>query len=275
LDCKETVEKGTGSLIHVWGCYVRLIFHITTSNLNQRNWGNVLYKNKELKEYSGKTTSKFVDLTGKTFGSWVVICRAPNDCAKNTRFWCECSCGKLKEVGAPDLLDKKSTQCRKCSTQKFSKNKVKMCGDIPYSIWNAIQNKSKLKNKEFLISIEYAWNIFLSQNKKCALSGQDIGFHVIRRYTKKGWKESRWIHTASLDRIDSSKGYIEGNIQWIHKDINWMKNSFNQDYFIKICKLIAEYNKDTLDTNIKYNRIRKNDPDQIVENQKILNIDEV
>jgi hypothetical protein len=47
-------------------------------------------------------------------------------------------------------------------------------------------------------------------------------------------------HTASLDRIDSSKGYCEDNVQWVHKDINRMKNTFDQDYFISLCKLIAE-----------------------------------
>ena len=48
--------------------------------------------------------------------------------------------------------------------------------------------------------------------------------------------------TASLDRIDSKKGYIEGNIQWVHKDINRMKWAFNEDYFIKLCNNIYQYN---------------------------------
>jgi len=47
------------------------------------------------------------------------------------------------------------------------------------------------------------------------------------------------IRTASLDRIDSSKGYVKGNLQWVHKDINMMKNHYNQKYFIEICKKVA------------------------------------
>jgi hypothetical protein len=39
--------------------------------------------------------------------------------------------------------------------------------------------------------------------------------------------------------IDSSKGYIEGNIQWVHKDINNMKWDFTQEEFINYCKLVA------------------------------------
>jgi hypothetical protein len=47
--------------------------------------------------------------------------------------------------------------------------------------------------------------------------------------------------TASLDRIDSSFGYIEGNVQWVHKDINIIKLDYDQDYFIKICSAVCNY----------------------------------
>jgi hypothetical protein len=56
-------------------------------------------------------------------------------------------------------------------------------------------------------------------------------------------KEER-LTTASLDRIDSSKGYVIDNVQWLHRDINMMKQRFSQEYFINICKHIAENNKD-------------------------------
>ncbi len=46
--------------------------------------------------------------------------------------------------------------------------------------------------------------------------------------------------SASLDRIDSSLGYIEENVQWVHKDVNMMKRIYDNNYFIKMCKLIAE-----------------------------------
>lgn len=39
------------------------------------------------------------------------------------------------------------------------------------------------------------------------------------------------------------KGYTEDNVHMIHKDINRMRNKFNLEYFIKICKLIAKNNE--------------------------------
>ena len=45
--------------------------------------------------------------------------------------------------------------------------------------------------------------------------------------------------TASLDRIDPTKGYIEGNIQWVHKDVNRMKMDFTETRFLELVNLIA------------------------------------
>lgn len=49
--------------------------------------------------------------------------------------------------------------------------------------------------------------------------------------------------TASLDRIDSTKGYTLDNIQWVHKHINVMKMDLDQEYFIKLCKLVTKKSK--------------------------------
>ena len=37
------------------------------------------------------------------------------------------------------------------------------------------------------------------------------------------------VVTASLDRIDSSKGYQPGNVWWVHKRVNRLKNDFSMD----------------------------------------------
>jgi hypothetical protein len=37
---------------------------------------------------------------------------------------------------------------------------------------------------------------------------------------------------ASLDRIDNDSGYIEGNIQWVCKRVNYMKHTMKDEYFL-------------------------------------------
>jgi hypothetical protein len=58
------------------------------------------------------------------------------------------------------------------------------------------------------------------------------------------WRKMFHRKLITKDRIDSSKGYVVGNIQWVHKHINKMKNKYPQDHFIEMCRLVAENNKD-------------------------------
>jgi hypothetical protein len=101
-----------------------------------------------------------------------------------------------------------------------------------------LKTKAKERNLNWseLLTPEYLWNLFVEQNKKCRLTKMDLVFQSDRDKSK-GLKQ-----TASLDRIDSLKGYEIGNLQWIHKDVNKMKNNLPQDRFIEICKMIAANN---------------------------------
>ena len=45
---------------------------------------------------------------------------------------------------------------------------------------------------------------------------------------------------ASLDRVDSSKGYTEENVQWVHKDIQRMKSDLSPKRFTELCQLVAQ-----------------------------------
>lgn len=108
-------------------------------------------------------------------------------------------------------------------------------GKLSGRYWNSIKYHAKYRNQEFAISIKYAWEVFEKQNGKCALSGLTLKFWETNERTTN--------QTASLDRIDSTKGYVEGNVQWIHKSFQSMKSNKTQSEFIQLCKLVAEHNK--------------------------------
>lgn len=63
----------------------------------------------------------------------------------------------------------------------------------------------------------------------------------------RGFKTKKPFNGASLDRIDSNKGYIEGNVQFICMGLNFMKNNWPEEYFIKN---LIEVSKSVVD---KYN----------------------
>lgn len=94
-------------------------------------------------------------------------------------------------------------------------SKRKWYEEISGRYWSDIIRGAKYRNLDFNISMQYAWNLFIKQNKKCALSGVEIEFY------KCGNKRNK--QTASLDRIDSKSGYIIDNVQWVHKTIQRIK----------------------------------------------------
>lgn len=177
---------------------------------------------------------------GLSFGDWTVI--QTDDVqymydkkgrVSERKWHCRCKCGSEKWIRTSHLNGGLTRSCPKCSNLKRRRGKV---GEIPLiDIDRAIYGAKKRKY-EWSISNSYLWTLFLKQERKCALSGVELDFseHGI------GKVGSKYISTASLDRIDSSKGYVKDNVQWVHKDINKMKNDLSEKAFINWCKLIVK-----------------------------------
>lgn len=179
-----------------------------------------------------------IEMKGKVFGKLKVLHEDLSNSYKHKKWVCECDCGITKSVSGDHLRRGLITSCG-------CKNKLKDGGDISSDMWysltnNKLSKRSKRRNLEFTITKEYVYNLFINQNKKCALSGVDITL-------PKTWRDR--AYTASLDRIDSKLGYVEGNVQWLHKHVNIMKNTFPQDMFIFLCNKISK-NITTLDYDI-------------------------
>lgn len=104
-------------------------------------------------------------------------------------------------------------------------------GDISMTYWKNVKHGAKLRHIPFEISIEEVWELYLLQNKKCALTGRSIGFEASKN------------NSASLDRIDSSKPYVKSNVQWVHKDVNFAKQSLSVEVFVKLCEEVTKYAK--------------------------------
>lgn len=85
------------------------------------------------------------------------------------------------------------------------------------------------------VSTEYLQNLFKEQKGLCALSGEKM-------FPKAGW------FSPSLDKIIPEKGYVEGNVQWLTKRVNLIKNNLNNDEFIELCNKIVKKGSETIET---------------------------
>jgi len=175
---------------------------------------------------------KIIDLSGKKFDFLTVAELSYRDKINGKTYWrCICDCGEERVVYS-SILKSKTTiaRCSFCKIKADKELRWKGCGEISGDFYSSIIRGAKSRKIEFNISIEQLWDLFLRQDRRCALTGQQIALSAGRRIGKS---------TASLDRIDSKIGYTTNNVQWIHKDINIMKLNFSQEYFIKICRAIA------------------------------------
>jgi hypothetical protein len=101
--------------------------------------------------------------------------------------------------------------------------------DIPGNLFGILKKSAEIRGIEVEITIQDLQELWEKQGGKCALSGQQL-----KLCSKK------FGITASVDRINQKLGYTRSNIQWVHKDVNLMKNRFDEEYFIDVCRKIVD-----------------------------------
>lgn len=143
----------------------------------------------------------------------------------NRKNFCSRSCvGKYKYTNRTEL---RSNFMKKYNITTERKSKI----INPFKYYLKL---AKCRFKECTITLEdleKQWNL---QKGICPYSGIQLILNSHSNISKDK------IYSASLDRIDSSKGYIINNIQFVSQCINFMKNSMSHEDTIKICKLISK-----------------------------------
>lgn len=105
----------------------------------------------------------------------------------------------------------------------------KQVGPLTGAKWCAICYNAKQRGIDVDVTQKQAAALFEIQQGLCALSGVVLVLDAPRPKI-----------TASLDRIDSSRGYVWGNVRWVHKQVNVMKNDLDEREFLKWVRLIAQ-----------------------------------
>lgn len=190
-----------------------------------------LYRDKRMCNSCGRRTTK-QNLIGKVFNKLTVIGEAPYHKNDFAPYWkCRCVCGKITNVRAYHLTSGITNTCGSSYHRTGAAN-YRWGGyeEISGTYLCSIKKGARARGIPFNISLKQMWEQFLKQERKCAFTGTLLTFKKNQRHG---------TGTASLDRIDSSKGYTKGNIQWVHKDINYMKNDFSSKEFLGLCNAVV------------------------------------
>jgi hypothetical protein len=205
--CDDRVFK----LNDKWACFClcgkQSAFATKASALRMVNRGNCRHCCRSYKHTRGNVDGVYKRLDGK---------------------WCStCSgCGVEQAYTRKDHAKQsqlRDWQCKPC----VSKAKG-FAANMPVGNERRYYNKCK----KSAMSRGIFWELTLEDmiakyDGKCSLTGWDISMNYDQ-------------NTASLDRIDSSKGYIKGNIQWVHTMVNMCKNKYNENTFIEMCCAVAK-----------------------------------
>lgn len=176
---------------------------------------------------------------GKRFGKLTVIGQASVCGVKNVTFWpVRCDCGKEFTIRGASLTGKKGSRSCGCEIPKHGSSHGLWSGygAMPGAFWSKTKGSAAQRGIPFKITKRQAWEIFETQGQRCALTGIDIGFSKCAESHVHGGT------TASLDRIDSKKGYEVSNVQWVHKMVNRMKWGLSHGSFIGLCRKVTEHN---------------------------------
>lgn len=135
---------------------------------------------------------------------------------------------ECKYCGESNLNEfyKTNTMCCKTCVKNRFKNWTKV-NLLKYRFVSA-RNRAKYKNIEFTISLDDLSDLIISQDNKCFYSG--IEFNPDDEH-----------YTPSIERVDSSRGYVKDNIRLIVNCINYMKNDMSEEKFFEVINIIYNY----------------------------------
>ena len=183
------------------------------------------------------------NLLGKKFGKLKVVKKGSNDKHGKTRWVCLCECGNEKLINSSSLIKGLSKTCG-CVRENFKGYK-----DISGSFWRRTRDSAIKRDLDFNITMKYVWNLYIKQNQKCAIT--NIPIYFLKN------QDDTLNQTASIDRINSKKGYIKKNVQIIHRRLNRIKGVLSNEELLMWSKIIYLNNKefcDNLDIDLQYKR---------------------
>ena len=109
----------------------------------------------------------------------------------------------------------------------------------PFRWFLRCANRRKVSSgKKVNITLEYLKKLWEDQKGRCLYTGWDL----VLPDCSSGWKsKDNRTQRASLDRIDNTKGYIEGNVQYVSFMANIAKGDMTDNEMIKFCKAVAKF----------------------------------
>lgn len=140
---------------------------------------------------------------------------------------------------SPDGLQ---SNCKKIRTQLRIQRKSTKDGYIKIFLGDLRRN-TKRDGTEMSIEFQDISDLFDKQNGLCAISGMEMT-NIANKKSIDGLSFHKW--NLRIDKIDTEKGYINGNIRLICAVINRLETPLKGNDFLILPTAIAEYNRNDI-----------------------------
>ncbi len=169
-------------------------------------------------------------LVGAIFGKWTVL---ENDWYKSSKNYVDraclvrCQCGVERVVADRALRGKKSSSCLACKPVR-ARNIDTM--------WRLLWNVYRQRGRDFHLTVSELKVLSLLP---CVYCGKEPSNLLRRKYQARGEYSyevapEMTIRYSGIDRIDSTKGYVHGNVVPCCWECNKIKSALPLDVFLAL-----------------------------------------
>lgn len=188
----------------------------------------------------GKRDSARRAALAESYGDWTVICEVDplveESGTPQRQILVRCVCGAEGVKYLSALRGGKTSKCKACAARKAG---AKRATTNPAGPRELVPGWLIRRAAEGAIERGIPWSLsrddldtlWMRQGHRCALSGVILVM----------WSMPDKRNTASLDRIDSGGAYAIDNVQWVHKTLNIMKQSYSDAEFVAWCMRVAAH----------------------------------
>jgi hypothetical protein len=175
---------------------------------------------------------------GQRLGASVITGYASRVSDRATLVWLLCDCSNPHMRLLVSVMQGCKLSCESCIAKRMEgryADPEKLNAALLNTYWVKLLKQASVRGLPVTTSKESLMSLMEKQGFKCAMTGLPISFPPDKH--RPGWKVEN--NKASLDRIDSKKGYEDGNVQWVVRELNMMKGTLSVERFVELCKAVS------------------------------------